>query len=273
MNKKGTRYFPIWLFISFLFFPIALLAQDVPSLKEIKRSGRYYSGDADGYDTLKIKEAARTELMSVISKQLKDISSLNGKSEILVKYIQYLVKLLGDDGYTKVVAYVPIENVTQIIENKETLQVTEMKYTDAPLKFGSEERPDKPEDISDLKTKVPEKIAESEVSVTEIKKDPNPSAIGTLLERLVACSTIVELGTILESEKSNNKLIYSVSEAFRRINSSENFYIVLIDPVTKKIVSFFDKGSAERRDLKYGKMSMNIENDAKSLIQVWIQLF
>jgi len=95
----------------------------------------------------------------------------------------------------------------------------------------------------------------------------------TLFEQLVACNTGVELGALLVKGKSDNALIYSASEAFMKINSSENFYIVLIDPVSNKVVSFFDKGKTERKDLKNGKKFMNIENDSKNLKQVWIQLF
>jgi len=262
-------YTTIWwggLIVCLLFCPVILLAQNAPSLRDIKTSGKYYSGDAYDYDTIKAKDAARNELMSDISKKIQNVNSFNGKSEILVKYIQYLVKRLGDDGYTKVVAFVPVENVTRIIENKELLLVTEIKYTEAQTSSKKERSQIKPTTVSDEK---------GEVQNTEpdTKNDIVPSVPSTLLARLVACNTSVEIGKILEKEKSSNTLIYSISEAFRKINSSENFYIVLIDPDSKKIMFFFDKGSTERKDLKYGKKAMSIDNDAKNLIQVWIQLF
>jgi hypothetical protein len=153
------------------------------------------------------------------------------------------------------------------------LVVTEMKYTEAPKISKRKETPNKPAEVIDVKAEVPDIKAEMQVASTVTKKDIMPLVPKSLLESLVACNTSIELGTILEKEKLNNTLIYSISEAFRKINSSEKFYIVLIDPNTKKIVSFFDKGNSERKDLKYGKKFINIENDAKNLIQLWIQLF
>ncbi len=273
MSKLYTTIFLQGFVIWLLICPVVLLAQDIPSLKDIKRSGKYYSGDSDGYDTLKVKEASRTDLMANISKQIKDVNSLNGKSHILVKYIQYLVKSLGDDGYTKVVAFVPIENVTRIIEGKEPLVVTEIKWTEASEASKNKKIADKSTEVPEVKPQVHEVKAEEQVTHVEIKNEIVPSAPKTLLESLVACNTGVELKPLLDKGKADNKLMYSTTEAFRRINSPENFYIVLIDPVTRKIVSFFDKGNSERKDLKSVKKSINIENDAKNLIQVWIQLF
>lgn len=280
MSKLYTTVFLCGLVICFLFCPVILLSQNTPSLKDIKRSGKYYSGDGYDTDTIKAREAARTDLMANISKQIKDVNSLNGKSEILVKYIQYLVKPLGEDGYVKVVAFVLVENVIRIIKDKKPLVVTEMKYTE-------EKTPPEKEELQNKPTTVPDKKEESQNKPTMVfdekteprdiapdaKNEMAPLVQNTLLERLVACDTSIELGRILEKEKSNNKLIYSVSEAFRKNNSPENFYIVLINPDTKKIVSFFNMGNSERKDLKYGKKSVSIENDAKNLIQVWVQLF
>lgn len=280
MSKLYTTVFLCGLVICFLYCPVILLSQNTPSLKDIKRSGKYYSGDGYDTDTIKAREAARTDLMANISKHINDINSLNGKSEILVKYIQYIVKPLGEDGYAKVVAFVPVENVTRIIKDNKPLVVTEMKYTEEKIPIEKEELqnnptkvPDKKEQSQNTPTMGSNEKTEPRDIVPDVKNDMEPLIPNTLLERLVACDISVELGRMLEKEKSNNKLIYSVSEAFRKNNSPENFYIVLIDPDTKKIVSFFNVGSSERKDLKYGKKSMNIETDAKDLIQVWIQLF
>ena len=280
MSKLYITVFLCGLVICFLFCPAILLSQNTPSLKDIKRSGKYYSGDGYDTNTIKAREAARTDLMANISKQIKDVNSLNGKSEILVKYIQYLVKPLGDDGYAKVVAFVQVENVTRIIKDNKPLVVTEMKYTEEKIPPEKEELQNNPITVPDNNKQSqnkPTMVSNEKVETRDIapdaKNDMAPPIPNTLLERLVACDTSVELGSILEREKSNNKLIYSVSEAFRKNNSPENFYIVLIDPDAKKIVSFFNKGNSERKDLKSGKKSMNIETDAKNLIQVWIQLF
>lgn len=280
MSKLYTTVFLCGLVICFLFCPVILLSQNTPSLKDIKRSGKYYSGDGYDTDTIKAREAARTDLMANISKQIKDGNSLNGKSEILVKFIQYLVKPLGEDGYAKVVAFVPVENVTRIIKDNKPLLVTEMKYTEEKnlpekeeLQNNPTKVPDKKEQSQNKPTIVSNEKMETRDIASDVKSDMVPPAPNTVLDRLVACNTSVELGRILEKEKSNNTLIYSVSEAFRKNNSPENFYIVLINPDTKKIVSFFNVGSSERKDLKYGKKSIYIETDAKDLIQVWIQLF
>lgn len=262
-----------WLVIWLLVCPVVMLAQDIPSLKDIKRSGNYYSGDGYDTDSIKAKEAARTELMANISKQIKDASSLNRKSHILVKYIQYFVKPLGEDGYVKVVAFVPIENVTRIIEGKEPLVVTEIRWTETSGVAKSNKTVEKSIEEHEMKPDVQEIKTEEQVAHIEMKNEIITSAPKTLLERLVACNTGAELESLLEKGKTDNELMYSLSEAFRRVNSAENFYIVLIDSDTRKIVSFFDKGSSERKDFKYGRNSMNIENDAKNLIQVWIQLF
>jgi hypothetical protein len=265
MNKTFTLKYTIALILCFFLYPFHLLSQNTISEKEIKKSGKYYFGDAYYTDSLKARQSARDNLMADISKKIPDATSLKVKSEILVKAIQYLCKTLYDGSF-KVIAFVPVDNVTKIIQGKEELAVTEMKYTEA--------QPSVTETV--ILDKEQANRAETNVLIlndVEVKDEIVVQEYKTLLDQLVACNTGVELGALLVKGKSDNTLIYSASDAFRKINSSENFYIVLIDPVTNKIVSFFDKGKTGRKDLKNGTKLMNIENDTKNMKQVWIQLF
>jgi len=265
MNKTYTLNYTVVLILCFYLYPSVLLSQNMITEKEIKKSGKYYFGDAYDTDSLKARQSARDNLMADISKKIPDATSLKVKSEILVKSIQYLSKPLYDGSF-KVIAFVPVDNVTKIIQGKEVLAVTEMKYTEAQSSVTEPVILDKEHAIH----------AETNVSIVndaEVKDEIVVQEHRTLLEQLVACNSGVELGAILVKGKSDNTLIYSASDAFRKINSSENFYIVLIDPVTNKIVSFFDKGKTGRKDLKNGTILMSIENDTKNMKQVWIQLF
>ena len=265
MNKSFTSKYSILLIFCIFYCPIVLLSQNIITEKEIKKTGNYYFGDAYDTDTLKAKLSARDNLMADISKKIPNNNSLTGKSEILVNAIQYLIKTLYDGSY-KVIAFVPVDNVSKIIQGKEELAVAEIKYTEAQSSINEPEILDKEKTIqvttnfsNSNDTDVADKIVIQEST--------------TLLEQLVACNTSDELLVLLVKGKSNNSLIYSASEAFRKINSSVNFYVVIIDPSTNRIVSFFDKGKTERMDLKKGSKLMGINNDTKNMTQVWIQLF
>lgn len=260
MNKIYTLNYTVILILCFYLYPSILLSQNTITEKEIKKSGKYYFGDGYDTDSISARQSARDNLMADISQKIPDAASLKVKSEILVKAIQYLCKSLYDGSF-KVIAFVPVDNVTKIIQGKEELAITEMKYTEAQTSVIVPITADK------------EEIIPAERSVSTIN-DANAvlKESNTLLEQLVACNTGVELHAMLLKGKSENTLIYSVSEAFMKINSSEYFYIVLIDPDTNKIVSFFNKGKTGREDLKNGKKLLSIENDTKNMRQVWIQL-
>jgi hypothetical protein len=265
MNKTITLKYSFVLIFCFFLYPSLLLSQKTITEKEIKRTGNYYFGDAYDTDTLKAKLSARDNLMADISKKMPNNNSLKGKSEILVNAIQYLIKPLYDSSF-KVIAFVPVDNVSKIMQGKEELAVAEIKYTEAQSSINEPEILDKEKSIQ-VETNV------SNSNDADVKDEIVLQESTTLLEQLVACNTGDELHGLLVKGKSNNCLIYSASEAFRKINSSENFYIVIIDPNTNIIASFFDKGKTERKDLKNGSKLMGLKNDTKDMTQVWIQLF
>jgi len=117
MNNTSTYRNSFVLVFSFFLFPVVLLSQNTITEKEIKKSGKYYFGEAYDADTLIAKQSARDNLMADVSKKLPDNNSLKVKSEILVKSIQYLSKTLYDGSY-KVIAFVHVDNITKIIQGK-----------------------------------------------------------------------------------------------------------------------------------------------------------
>lgn len=277
MTKIFLKFYKSIVLWALILSPMNVLSQHHLSEKEIIRSGKYFWGRAVSVDSILAKQEARDELMLQISNNIDLPDELNEKSEIFINYISYFVKPVEE--LSRAIAYVPIENVTKVINNNAPLLITPMKYSEAQT--SSKERVDDNNSSSEIDI---QKITTSGGNQNIISKSPEiinkkeeyNGATNTLLDRLIDCDNGSELGRILIEEESLNNLIYNVnSAAFRSKNISENFYIVIIDPSNNEIISFFDKGSSNRKDYKNNNdnKSLSIESDYKNMIQIWIQLF
>jgi hypothetical protein len=243
-----------------------LFAQENPSEIEIKRSGKFYWGQAYDADSIKACLDARDDLMYKISSEISGTNKLISNSDVIVKCIKYVIKPVEE--LSKVIAFVYKDDVRNIAENKSVLCIHELKYTEqektkknSALDNGQIINPSKTEPNHDHGMKNNPTTNKSELPV-----------LTSLLERLKKCNTAEQLMTLLKKESQNNKLIYSWdSELYRKKVSSENFYIVLIDPIDHHIIAFLDKGLLQRKDLKNGGQVL-IESDINKWIQVWIQI-
>lgn len=265
MNKIIPKIFIGFTMFLLLLNPLRLVSQNQPGERELKRSNLYFWGQAYNADSNQARLDARDDLMSRISNQISNSSTLNGKSDLMVKSIRYINKPVEE--LTKVIAYVTKEDVSNIIENKQPLIVSEIKYTEASSALNIKNPVEKP--TLPIENKPIVQKAEPIV-----KKDVlSSSTENTLIVRLIACNTGDELRNLLKNEENKNTLIFSWnSKSYRKSVSSENFYIAIIDPSENRIVAFLDKGKSERKDLKNGKRIINIEPEYQNMIQVWIQL-
>ena len=259
------------IFIGFTAFflllnPLKLESQNQIVEREIKRSDNYFWGQAYNADSSQARLSARDDLMTKISNQISNSGTLNNRSDLMVKSIRYIYKPVEE--LTKVIAYVSREDVTNIIENKQPLIVTELKYTEEGNVLKIKDSVGKPslpvENVrSDQKT---EPIIKTEILSSSIES--------TLISRLIACNTGDELRTLLKNEGNKNTLIFSWnSKSYRKSVSSENFYIAIVDPNENRILAFLDKGKSERKDLKNEQRIIKIDSEYQNMIQVWIQLF
>lgn len=265
MNKIGSKIFIGFTMFLLLLNPLRLVSQNQPGEREIKLSNKYFWGQAYNTDSSMAMLGARDDLMSRISKQISNSGTLNGKSDLMVKSIRYMYKPIEE--LTKVIAYVTKEDVTNIIENKQPLIVSEMKYTEVSTAMNVTNPVEKP-------TLPIEKKTIDQKTDPIVKKDilSSPTEY-TLIVRLIACNEGDELHSLLKSEENKNTLIFNWnSKSYRKSVSSENFYIVIIDPNKNRIVAFLDKGKSERKDLKNEQRKINIEAEYQNMIQVWIQL-
>jgi len=256
--------------------PVKLISQNQPSELEIKRSDSYYWGQSYNVDPNQARLDARDDLMSKISNQISKSSTLNGKSDILVQYIQYINKPV--DELTKVVAFVSIKDVNNIKDNKQPLQVSEIKYTEANSTINDETpvektaNPNESKPIEEQTTPIVTTIAPTQTITLAPTITPAPTIENSLLGRLIACNTGNELRMLFAKEEEKNTLIFNWnSESYRKTVSSNNFYIVLINPNNDKIDAFLDKGQADRPDLKNEKRIVKT-SEYQNMIQVWIQL-
>ncbi len=263
-NNKNIQLLYYLIFI-FLFHPMYLFSQEQTDEYKIKGSKEYYWGQAYNADSTLAYLAARDALMLKISSQINKSSDLNAKTDIMVKSIRYLHKPVED--LIKVVAYVPIVNVTNIIENKDPLLIGEVIYT--------EEKKDSiiesPKESSNSPIERPSEQEQKEIIV----KKNNQVAINLpLLDQMIDCNTANELKSIIQREVKKNTIIYNWnSESYRKMASPEPYYIVIIDPKDNKIIAFLDKGKAERKDLKHPSSTINILSEYQNYIQVWLQIF
>lgn len=242
--------------------PISLFSQNKPNEIEIKRSGKYFWGQSSNSDSVKAKLSARDELMYKISNQY---SNANLKADLMVKLIRYYIKPIED--IYKVIAYVPQINVSTIIENKSALIISEIKYTEATVPTISKEVPDKtaPQSIDNLNDVKPETTITNLKEATSVETD--------LLTRLISCNNASELKKLIKTEVDKNTLVFNWdSKNFQKRVPSDNFYIVLIDPLTNNIIAVLDKGKLERINLKTKQKVVISGYDNQNIIQVWIQL-
>lgn len=270
-SKSNTRLLGFFIFI-ILFNPIYLYSQEKPDERKIKRSGEYYWGQAYNADTTRACMEARDDLMQKVSNQISKSSNLNAKTDIMVKCIRYIYKPVDDQ--TKVIAYVPIGDVTNIVENKEPLIVNEIKYTEEEATSII----DRPEENAASPTIIEEAIVRNIEDVIDNQKviDNQYNTVTknfSLLDQLIACNTANELKSIIQREEKKNTMIYNWdSKLYRSRVSSEPYYIVIIDPINSKIVAFLDKGNANRMDLKHPPTTINILSEYLNYTQVWLQL-
>ncbi|MDY0278246.1 MAG: hypothetical protein RBQ97_09210 [Acholeplasma sp.] len=263
--KNNTNQLLSYLILVILFNPIYLFSQEQPDERKIKGSKEYYWGQAYNQDSTKACMEARDALMLKVSNQISKSSNLNAKSDIMVKCIRYMYKPVED--LIKVVAYVPIVDVTNIIENKEPLIIKEIKYTEEETTSVIES----PKEIGTSSIEEPIEDVPNEIIV--IKDNPVTENL-SLLDQIIACNTAYELKMIIQREEKKNTLIYNWdSKPYRKRNSSEPFYIVIIDPSDNKIIAFLEKGKTVRKDLKHPSRTINILSEYQNYIQVWLQLF
>jgi hypothetical protein len=265
MSKIIVESYISIIILILLLNPSRMVSQNQPGEIEIKRSGNYYWGQAYNADSIQAKLEARDDLMLRISNQISNSDALNDKSDIMVKCIRYINKPVEE--LTKVIAYVTREDVTNIIENRQPLIVSEIKYTEAINTSGIENPIEK-------STPSLENITIEQKAEPIVKNDiPSSSTENTLIVRLITCNTGDELRTLLKNEEDKNTLVFSWdSKSYRTSVSSENFYIVLIDPIDNRIIAFLDKGKSERKDLKNEQRKIYIVSEYQNMIQVWIQL-
>lgn len=264
MNNITVKIYPGLIIFLFLLNPARLISQNQPSELEIKRSDSYYWGQSYNADPNQARLDARDDLISKISNQISNSSTLNAKSDILVEYIKYINKPVEE--LTKVIAYVSIKDVNNIKDNKQTLQVNEIKYTEANSVALSESSVEKTINPNERKP-----IIEKPTPIIKTNT-PSLTTENSLIGKLIACNTGDELRMLLIKEEDKNTLVYNWnSESYRKSVSSNNFYIILINPTDNKIIAFLDKGQSERPDLKNEKRIVKT-SEFQNLIQVWIQL-
>ena len=267
MNRLNSNIVVGFTMCLSLLAPFKLVSQNPIGELEIKRSNKYFWGQGYNADTSQARLDARDELMLMISNQISNSGPLNAKSDLMVICIRYIYKPVEE--LTKVIAYVTKEDVTNIIENKLPLVVKEIKYSEA--KMESENKNIKETQVQPLDNKSVDQKKEllSEKSIRTVSTPPGEM----IIDRLIACNTSDELHMFLKNEENRNTLIFSWnSKVYRNAESSENFYIAIIDPKDSRIVALLDKGKVERKDLKNEHRIINIKSEYPNMIQVWIQL-
>jgi len=238
--------------------PARLVSQNQPNQLEIERSGNYFWGQAFNIDLIQTKLEARNDLMYRISNQLLNYSELNTKFDLMNKYIKYFHKPVEE--YTKVIAYISKADVQNIIKNSDSLKQNQIK--DSVDKISNYNENKKARTTLQLVDKPLEKKSESSAPVEN-----------ELLIKLISCNTSDELYDLLIKEKHKNTLIFSWnSKSYENSASSENFYIVLIEPSDKHVIAFLEKAKSLRNDLKNTLKNVNIKHEYLNKIQVWIQL-
>jgi hypothetical protein len=242
-----------------------LISQNQLGEIEIKRSGKYFWGQAYNTDSNIAKVDARNNLMDQISAQISNSTILNTNSDLMVKSIKYIYKPVEE--LIKVIAYVTKVDVTNIIKTSQPLIIRELKYTEAKTNTNNKRPSDEPNFQPENKTVVNKAESISKENIT------SPQIENTLIDQLIACNNGDQLRRLLKKEEDKNTLIFNWdSKTYRKTVSSENFYIVLIDPKDNIIIAFLDKGESERKDLKNGQRIINIGAEYLNMIQIWIQL-
>ena len=251
---------------------------------EIKTSGRYYWGQAIS-DTLEVtKNDARSELMSNIFSSPDKPASLTNNSDIFVKGIRYISFPRGKK--IRVLAYILKTDVLNIQEPKKVKEMTvaEIHYTESGKIKTIKESGDVPADSLPSRPLTRDSIRESPVimeppvSHPESQQAPGlppetPSNLtkgGVFLEKIRQIPTD-KMTEYMNEEKYKGHLVYS-----RKPDSFENAdqcYILVLDPVARKIIAFLDQGSRRRRDIMTGELIENANDHYQNMVLLWIQIF
>ena len=252
----------VFLLSAILMVPHRLSSQEQPNEIKIKRSGDFYWGQAYNKDSLQAKQDARDDLMYKISGEINKSDNLTSNSDVIINRLQYLFKPVGD--LYKAIAYVLITDVKNVSENKSSLNVIELQYTEDTTKMD-----DKVSNKSTAIRKQASSVEQENTIVTDIASEPIVTT--TLLDRLIACNTAGELRTILQNEASNNSLVFNWgSKSYQNKVSSDPFFIALINPEDERIVAFLNKGKGERKDFKNPQRTIETSQEYLNCIQVWI---
>lgn len=244
------------LFFNLLLFGFVVNAQ-IPieiSESQIKKSGTYFWGQSYNIDSTQAILESRDELIAQISEQIDKNSNLNSNSDIIVKKINYFPKKM--EGVFKIIAFVEKDLVKNILKENSSLNIVNIKYSN-----NSESQIDS--------TKINPINYTDTLTNSNYEKKQNL----TLLDHFLKCNTGQELRDLILSQEKENTIVYNWnSKAYQQKVSSDAFYIVLIDPETKAIVAFLDKGNEIRKNLKAPHNIFKINNELIKYIQVWIQI-
>ena len=244
------------LFLSAFLMSFPVLGQNQIGISEIqiKKSGIYFWGQSYNIDSTQAILESRDELIAQITEQIDNNTNLNSNSDIIVKNINYFPKKM--EGIYKIIAYVEKDFVKNVLIENPTMNIVSIKYSD------------KSEIQSDTTNIIP--IIHSD-TLNNFKKETDQTV--TLLDRFIQCNTGQELRDLIITQEKENTIVYNWnSKAYQQKVSSDAFYIVLIDPETKAIVAFLDKGNEIRKNLKAPHNIFKINNELIKYIQVWIQI-
>lgn len=252
--KKLNISLLLFLNAFLMFLPVWGQNQIEISEINIKKTGIYFWGQSYNIDSTQAILESRDELIAQITEQIDNNSNLNSNSDIIVKNINYFSKKI--EGVFKSIAYVEKDFVKNILGANSTLNIVNIKYSN-----NSEIQIDSTKIIP--------------IIYTDTHTNSNNEKIQnlTLLDRFLKCNTGQELRDLILSQEKENTIIYNWnSKTYQEKVSSDSFYIVLIDPETKEIVAFLDKGNEIRNNLKAPYNVFKVNSELNKYIQVWIQI-
>lgn len=258
------RKISLFLFLIIFFTFLSVLGQNQTEISEIhiKRSGIFFWGQAYHVDSVQAILESRDALIAQITEEIDNDSKLNSNSDIFVQSIKYFPKEL--EGVFKVIAYVEKDLVQNVISENPSLNIVNIKYSDH-----SEKQIDFTENSTIIDYDSSSNFIDEESQNSWNEENQNV----TLLDRFIQCDTGMELRDLILSQESKNTIFYNWnSRTYQEKVSPAPFYIALIDPETRAIVAFLDKGNEVRKNLKAPYNSFKINYELKKYIQVWIQI-
>lgn len=244
--------------------------------KEIKVSGKYFWGQSINDSLEKTKLDARTDMILNISATIDNNSLLNSNSDVFVNGIKYLSIPRGKK--IRVIAYILKSDVSNIVNQKQSLNIIEIKYKETPVIDTITEKPNSYNiDLNKVKSKNDssnnninkDKIINSD-NTNQLKADTIYTG-NVIVDKIIQSKFIDELYGVLEKEKLKGRLVYSLrSESFANI---ENCYIIVINPADKKIVAVLDKGNMKRKNFINNEAVSDIYNKYLNMKYIWLQIF